>query len=427
MKAESRKNSMLHMVDGASFMSCFSLCSVGVMMPAYVRGLTDNAFLLAMIQIIYDLGTTLPQTFSVYYREIRRKPKASAVHDYFAFALITRSSFLLIGLVSLFFLKDQHALLSVFFIFYTLFCVLLGINSPNWVNLVSVSVPDRSRAEFLGKRELVVRIIGILVSLSVPWFLSHPFPMNYIGLFLAGGVIVVLGILPARFYDELYPIETPTIPEKKRDYFQFIADGIRELSRHKKLFRLLLLVWCLSASRIAYPFFTPYVLETVLSKYPAEAFPWYLSLFNFSFLAFMALTGYLGGQLVSRIGHKKTLLLACVSLLTANTLILTVPCFIAAIISQFFLALFFNSVYFAGLNALMDFSPPEFRPLVSSMNNTVNSLFILFSALLGSVIVFLFGKAAVLLVVSVFAAGMTIFILRTPIRAFFKKTRRILK
>jgi hypothetical protein len=171
----SLKNAVIHLVAAASFFVGISMCSFSVIVPAYVKTYTDNAWVLGAIPVIYSVGMSVPQIFSVYY--LRRyhykgREHRNPVKEYFILELIHRSTFIFIGLSILLFADHPVAALSLFFVFFSICNIVCGFSVPVWIDMLSVTIPDNVRTMFMSLRELVGRSVGILASLTVAMILS---------------------------------------------------------------------------------------------------------------------------------------------------------------------------------------------------------------------------------------------------------------
>jgi hypothetical protein len=411
-----KRNSIIHVVEGAAFTVGISLCSFSVIIPSYIKTYTNNAFLLALIPVIADMGLSLPQTVSVFLQKNSRRKK-TPIADYFWPALITRLCFIAIGVSIFLFAGNKGLALASFYLFFAVFTLTWGMAAPYWINLLSVTIPDSSRPDFLGIREFLSRGLGIAASVTVPVMLSLAvFPDNYAWLFLASGIVMTLGILPARFYKLVYPMKGPSPEHISGGYMRFLRNCFQMVSRNKKLLGLLVIYWGLSVSRISSAFYTPQIMDHIISRYPAGMLHFLISILNLSFLVFMALTSIAVGKLIRILGHKSTLIIGTASLFSANVIIIFFSSLAAAVLGEFFLALFTSCAYLTAVNAVMDHTPPESRSMVSSFNNTINALFIIAFSLIGSLIASIFSYKWALLFTAVLSLVILIYIFKAKVR-----------
>lgn len=420
------RNALTHVVDGASYMVGISLCSFSVIMPSYVKNYTDNPFLLAMIPFLVDVGISVPQILSAFLSHRKGPPdERKTVRNYFFPALITRSLIAVLGISVLVFSADRNAALISFFIMIALFCLSLGFTTPNWINVLSMTIPDKVRAEFLGKRELIARLVGIVFSFALPVILAlNRFPLNYGILFLVSGLIMTGGIFPALFYRKT--VSAPRTPPENQNvkFTAFFRSSLKIITGNKKLLTLLTIYWFLSLSRISTSFYTPYIIDNILSRQSIESSRSLLSAINITLLLSMALASPVIGKLIRKIGHIRSILIGIVSLFTAIVILIASPCVATAIIGQVFVAIFTISAYLVSLNAVMDFAKPGERAVLSAFNNTINAVFITFFTMLGGTIASIFNYEAALIFTAFLTLVMIVVVMNIQIAKGGYKERK---
>ncbi len=413
------KNTIIHYIDGASFFIGISLCSFSVIIPAYVKHYTNSPLMLALIPVIFDIGTSIPQLFNVYLdkKSSRKETKKNTIRDYFISAIINRISFWAIGFSILFFSQYPSVSLLSFYIFFIVFNLSLGVTQPNWINLISVTVPDEVRTRFTGNREFFARTVGIIASFSLPFILGMAeFPKNYAYLFIAAGFCLTIGIIPALFYEPITVIKKDNHNLCYASFSRFIKIGLNIIWINKKLLGLLMLFWSLSVSRISNAFYTPYIIDSIISKYPADQKNLLISILNIALLSFVALTMALVGKLIPKVGYKKFLAIGMSSLILANTIVVFFPFYWSAVLGQFFLALFVSSAYLVSINAIMDYTEPGLRSTIIALNSNINAVFIAIFSIAGSGIAKIFNFQTALLLAAFFSFIIMIIIVRSHIR-----------
>lgn len=421
------RNAVIHVIDGASFMVGISLCSFSVIMPSYVKNFTQNPFLLALIPFLADVGICIPQILSAFLSHKKGRQKhRSLLMNYLHPALLTRASFIAIGIAALVFSADRSAALSSFFILITLFCLALGFTNPIWINVLSMTIPDRIRSDFLGKREFLGRIIGILFSLLLPFFLSiGRFPVNYGYLFIFAGAVMCAGIFPALMYRQTEPPMHTSPANRTVKFAEFTKNSLRTIFHNKKLLALLAIYWSLSVSRISSAFYTPYIIDNILSRQSLESSRMLLSVINFTLLLSMALASPLFGKLIRKIGHVNSIIIGIASLFIAIVIILAFPSIITAILGQVFIAIFTISAYLVSLNAVMDYAKPHDRATLSALNNSINAVFITLFTMIGGTIATFFGFEAALIFTAVLTLAILIITLNLQIGKISFKPKKI--
>lgn len=407
------RNAWMHIIDGSTFFIGTSLCSFTVIIPAYVKGLTSSPFLLVLLPFLMEVGMYGMQPLTTWL--FRKQDSAHTIRVYFWTEFIHRLSFVAIGLSIFIFGHHQGLALISFFFFWTASNVSWGLAIPHWVDILTITIPDRIRADFLGKRELISRLIGVAASFFVPLILAgSAYPVNYGWLFLVAGILFSLGAFSFRAFVPLHHFVPEAEPAPTR-FVEYMKQGFLQIFKHKELLPFLVVIWGMSISRLSYAYFTPYILESVLIRYSADQQDIYLSVLNTSLLVFTALASFVSGKLIHHLGHKTALLGGGLALIVANVLLLVFPVFPAALAANFFLALFMGNSYMVSLNVIMDYSHVNVRSRILAFNNLINIGFIFVFGLVGSLVASHWGYAGALWVtVGVMALILAGVLLRFP-------------
>jgi predicted MFS family arabinose efflux permease len=414
-----KRNQVLHVLDGSSYLVFMSMCSVGVIMPAFVKRYSGDAFLLALIPLLFDLLAALPQPWFAYRirRERARPGGYSPVKRYFAMVVLNRVWFIPFG-IALFFLGGYPAAaLIAFYSALALFSVFLSAASPCWIDLLSLTIPDSIRPGFMGKREMLSRIVGIASSFLVPVFLAvGAFPSNYALLFLVAGLVMVAGILPSPAYAALYPMaERAAGPIES--FASFAKQGFTALFGNKRVRPFLVMFWGYSMARIGNAFFAPYIIDEVLSAYPQDRAALLLSILNMTNLLGMAVAAYASGRVIQRFGNKANLLIGAITIVAAYLAILLWHTFAAAWIGMALLSYYAVAGSQSAINGLMDSAPPEARSILTSFNAFINAFFMMGFYFGGSRIAGKWGYGAALafsaVAMGALALGSAFYLIRT--------------
>lgn len=397
-----KSNGIIHLSDAVSFFIGISMCSFAVIIPSYVKSYTDNKWLLALVPLIMDIGWTLPQIFSVYLEH--RKKERTPIKTYFIFEIIHRISYIAIGVSILLFADNKAIALLSFYILYLASSISWGLAVPHWTDTLSVTIDDKYRADFLGKRDFVARWFGIAASFAVPLILgSSKFPTNYGYLFIVAGLFFTLGAIPIRFLHSVFPFK-----KKKQvqvhGFFSFAKRGIKRLFANKKLRGFLLLFWGGAVSRITSAYFTPYIIDRIIVNYPAESRTLLIGMLNTSLLIFFAIASIIVGWVIHRFKHKVAFIISLIALVLSNLLVLVFPIYPIAIVSNFFLAYFLLSSFMVPVNTIMDYTPHSVRSLRLASFNLINSIsFFIFTFVIGSWLATYFDYEGAMWFVCIFA------------------------
>ncbi len=378
------RNAWMHIIDGGTFFIGTSLCSATVILPAYVKSLTDSPFLLALLPFLMEFGMYGMQPVTTWL--FKKRDSEHTINIYFWTEFIHRLSYVAIAVSIFMFGHNKNLALLSFFLFWTASNISWGMAIPHWVDILTITIPDRIRADFMGKRELISRLTGVLASLAVPLILSSTaFPDNFGRLFLIAGVLFSLGALAFRSFVPLTAFKRDS--EKHNESFpEFLSRGFRQIFTNKNLLPYLVVIWAMSISRLSYAYFTPYIMEKILPLYPAAQQDLLLSILNTSLLVFTALASFITGKLIHHMGHKTAMLGGALSLVAANLMILLVHNFPAALAANLFLALFMGNSYMVSLNVIMDYSHAAERSRMMAFNNVINIGFIFVFGVIGSFI-----------------------------------------
>ncbi len=406
------RNTVIHLMDGSSFMIGISLCSYAVIMPSYVKSFTDNALLLALIPVLTDVGPSIPLLVSAYH--IRRTRSQTgcgtgclAIRKYFLPGFLVRLTFPLIGIGILAFSGSRTLSLVSFFILFAFYTVTLGYATPRWIQVLSVTIPNRIRPDFLSFREMIGRFSGIAFSFLVPLILSvSGFPRNYGYLFLISGFIFSAGFLTVPFYRPTVTLPRRP-PQDNLKFSVFLAENWRAITANRKLTAFLVIFWSLSVSRISLAYITPFIMDHVLSRLSAREGAFWLSALNTTLLVSMAVSAAMIGPIIRRFGHRTAIILGTVCLFLANVLVVVFPSLQTAFAGNVLIAYFTVAGYLVPLNTYMDLASPHDRPAVMAFASVINAVFIIAFSLIGSAIASFFRYRTALL----FAAGLSLVLL----------------
>jgi MFS family permease len=394
-----KRNSVLHTIDASSFFIGVSLCSFGVIIPAYVKSYTNSALLLALIPIIWECGSYIPQLFSLYFTHKRQSH--NPVMSYFIFEGIHRLSFIMIGVSILLFGHNITLSLVSFYIFFILSNLSWGLSIPHWIDTLSMTIPDNIFASFIGKRDMVARFIGILSSLALPFILSLAvFPWNYGYLFLIAGVFFTGGSTAIPFLSVLYPMKREPL-HKELGFVQYVKQSLKTIIGNTDLRFFLGIFWIMGVSRITNAYMSPYVIDNIIALYPEESRGMLLSWYNTSFLIAMGLSSWYMGEMAHRLKQRYTSIVGIAALSLCNFTLILFPTYVTAIAANLFLATFFNAAYLVTMTAIVDKVKPDGRSVIYAVNNTVTAVFILVFSLIGSGVASLFKYRGALIIPAV--------------------------
>lgn len=407
-----KRNVAIHLIDGGSFYVGASLCSFSVIVPAFVQKYTSSAILLMLVPFINEFGMYAFQSVSVYLGH--KAGRQNAIKLYFLFEFIHRFSFIVIGAAIMISQKMGANPLTAFFVAYALSNIAWGFGMPQWNDAVTLTVPDGIRAKFLGQREFWTRVIGVVASFFAPLIFGlGTFPLNYAYLFLIGGFIFTVGMLPVPKFVNLFPFaDDKDVPLPK--FGAFVKEGVKITFGNKNLRVLLLFCLLMIASRITYAYMTPYIIRTVIWQFPVEARDGWIAILNTVQVVSMAAMAYVMGMLLHRLSYKAAVYIAIGCMIVLNATILLFHSLAAAFIAQIFYGLFTNLSFFIPMNAIMDATKPEKRSLAFASYNLAFLVALGVFSAAGTLIAKYLSMAAALWITAGMFGVIALFAIRLP-------------
>ncbi len=237
------------MVDYVFFSVAFSLVSLTVVMPAFVRTLTDSEPLVGLINTVFSAGWLLPQLGAAALMDgkAHKKPYMMAA------VYIGRPLFLLLALLIWGGLTSNPPLmLTVFFASISSFTLLDGIASVAWFDILARAIPLQRRGRLIGTSQLLAGILGVGIGLLVGQILESPrlpYPSNYALLFALSALAHVPSMVALTVLRE--PQGCPGEPSRSMwDFLRQLRAVWRGEPNFRRLmgFRWLVGLWSLAIS-----------------------------------------------------------------------------------------------------------------------------------------------------------------------------------
>jgi MFS family permease len=399
-----RRNFMLNIAEGALFVASGALISPHTVLPAIVVKLGGSNVAVGAIGVIVWVGLFLPQIFSARYVETLPWKKPWAIK----FGAAQRVSVLCLACALMLFGEDRQSVaLVLFFLFYTLCQLLLGVTTPGWFDMFAKMTPTRKRGRLVGIRSSLGGIGAFCCGLILTWLLAgYPFPLNVAIAFFLAFVLQTGSLAVQSFLIEKEP--SPT-------------------SERKPLFTYLSALPVVLRGNVAFKHFLMAAMFQIVAMMPAGFYTVYalarfqldesvVGEFTLAIVAVQVTSALAIGHLTDKHGNKVALVLASAALLTANVLALVAPSAGWFLLVFMFLGVNLGTELLARYNIAVEYAPPEKRSMYIGLMNTVLAPFYLVG-LLGGTISDLFGYTAVFwigLAASVAGTGTMLLLVRDP-------------
>lgn len=286
LSREQRRSFWLNVFNGAVIRLAEVLMDANLVLTTFVARLTDSNLLLGLIGPIGSGGWYLPQLFIS--REMEKLPRK--ITAYRAALGIRLATWLALGL-ALWFLRSPAALLTAFFLTYTIMKLASGLGGVSFMDVTGKTVPSRLRGRLFGLRTLFGGLLSLGGSRLVKWTLQSTlaFPRNYA--LLIFGAMVLGGIAMGAFsIIREEPGPTRKAPTLRRQW----ARGMRALRRDAAFRNMITGRSLLYLGFAALPFYT--VLSRRVLGAPEYEVGNYLTLVTFSSLAVTYLWGWLADK-----------------------------------------------------------------------------------------------------------------------------------
>jgi len=380
-----RRNFTLGVLNGALFQFSSALVSPSLVLPLFLRYLTDSHLLVGLIPSIQQAGWFLPGL--VVSRYIQHRPQKKIYYS--AMAIVRTGSWGLLT-IALFTLEGNRLLLLViFFSLLVVFSLSGGVGGISFMDIVGKAIPVTRRGAFFGSRNFFGGILAFIGGFLVKYALDqsgYPFPTNFGLLFTLS--FLALSVALFLFTQVVEPVEP--VHEGEVALLQQFRRALEIVENDARYRRFLFLRLCLVATQMATPFYILYARDRL--GIPEGMVGLYIS----------AMTVVsVGSNLVwSRISDRRSnkLLLQITSLLGLSIPLsaLFIP-HLSGLFSLENLGYLFGIVFvllgshtagagIGNINFLLEISPAAERPIYLGFTNTLSGVALLASAV-GGVIV----------------------------------------
>ncbi|MFQ5886797.1 MAG: MFS transporter [Anaerolineae bacterium] len=380
-----RRNFILGVLNGALFQFSNALISPSLVLPLFVRYLTDSHLLVGLIPSIAQAGWFLPQLVASRY--IQHRPQKKVYYS--AMAIVRAGSWGLLT-IALFTLGGSRLLLLVvFFSLLVVFSFSGGVAGISFMDIVGKAIPLTRRGAFFGSRNFLGGILAFMGGLIVKYALDqsgYPFPANFGLLFTLS--FFALSVAFFLFAQVVEPVEP--VHEGEVALLQQFRRALEIMENDARYRQFLFLRLCLMATQMATPFYILYARDRL--GIPGGMVGLYLS----AMTAVSVGSNLVWSRISDRRSNKLLLQIASILGLSIPLSALFIP-HLSGLLSPGSLGYLFGVVfvllgsYTAGarignINFLLEISPAVERPIYLGVTNTLLGMALLASAV-GGVIV----------------------------------------
>ena len=193
-----RSNSIITILEQALFSLIRLSISPYLVLPFYLKQLTESTFLIGLIPAVFVIGFALPQFLMVRILRRTRRPMRLLVLS----ALGQRLGMLGMFLLTVFQIRLPNAVtISLFFAVYLFFNIARGCYSPTQIDFLGRGIPN-NRGKIIGLGNFLGGILNLLGTLLLTGLLTKlPYPQAItavMGISLAGSLVSFIAILFLR-------------------------------------------------------------------------------------------------------------------------------------------------------------------------------------------------------------------------------------
>ncbi len=388
-------------IDMILFGVAVGFLDASTVIPEFVGKATESKVLVGLSGILFAIGWRLPQlAFASAANRATNKRRWMLKSS-----LPGRSSIFIIGLVAIFFGKDNPGLmLFAFFTGYALFAIMDGITSLAWVELIGGAVSDGVRGTMFSASQIIQGVMVLGVQGILRELLDDKkqpgFPVNYGIVFIIAAILLTISVF---FLTNVYEAKaTEKVKTRTIEASDFLP-YLKSIAWNDRPFRdfLVMRFFLDAAFYMVSPFYIGFETEK-LNIPSAQAV-------SDSLIAVMI--GTVIGSLLStwfsqKLSARAVIWMMIVSAMVGPLLVLVSPAvgYAALLIAFFTIGL----VHAAGapglLNWMIAYPEPGNRPIYSGIANTI-SMFALIAPVIGGVILqisnyyVLFGLSLVLAII----------------------------
>ncbi|MCP4751750.1 MAG: MFS transporter [Proteobacteria bacterium] len=309
VKRNLRRNYAVNLLYGLFGTTGFRLFFAPTFVPKYIKTLSGSNIVVGLLQAVGSLMHIITLIFAVRIAETDRLRNRVVV-----IGLSMRVQILLMALAG-FFLGNRLNLI-MFFIFYALFNLLIGIQNVVYNMIMSKIIPIDIRGTFVGIRDFLGGFTAWLVARQASVMIADiPFPQSYAWIFLTAFVLTTTGLcfFAASREPAAPSAYAPTPPILK------LFGEMKTMLRLDPSFRNFVIVRALSsASMIGMPYYILYATDSLNLHFSDVA-----DITTYLFITETLFT-LVWGRLADRFGFRAVFLLGLLFMTSAIALLIFV-------------------------------------------------------------------------------------------------------
>ncbi|PJA74821.1 MAG: hypothetical protein CO150_05965 [Nitrospirae bacterium CG_4_9_14_3_um_filter_53_35] len=370
-----RWNLSIGWLDGIFFALGGSMISHITVLPVFLRMFTESKLTISVVHSLTMIGIFVPQIFSAHYIESMPMKKGMVI----LLGGIMRLPWLILALIlpMIVQLPSPYPLV-IFFPLYLIFTTGWGLIIPPWLDMMGRIILPNKRGIFLGIRFTLGRVLSIPGAILTFFIIKgFPFPYNFALCFATAFIILNLSLF---FFSLTREIPYPVV-KKKIALFPFLKSLPGILRRDTNFLYYNISYTLIAFTNLSLSLYSVYAVEHF--HLPSS----YAGIFTALFLGSQALTGLLWGAIGDRYGHKLSMvisalmsILAALTALTARSQTLFYAVFL-------FAGGYISATLISNMNIVLEFCPPEERPLYIGLSNSFAAPVFALSPIIGGMIV----------------------------------------
>ena len=361
---EKRKKSMQFAIYDVIFSSALLSFTTTFLSAFAIYMGADSTYLALLASIPLIFWTVMQLPAAVLVEKTGKRKKINLIST-----LVARLLWLPIILIPVFFISNG---LFFLLLFVTLSSLIGAVASPAWTSMIGDIVPENHRGEYFSKRNKYSVFSGIL-SLIIATGILFIYPDNAFAFILIFSFGVVAGIISCYFLSKMPE------PSFSPGYIK-IKDVKKAFSDSKlKKFILIFFIWHTGVN-IAGPFFMLRLLKDVGASY------FWVPLLAIGTAVMTILTLRLWGQFSDKYGHRVIIIISSFFASFVPLLWIFAPSPEYILLIEMFAGFAWAGFTLAHFNYLLEISPPDKRPVFSSLFWIVFGLGGIIGPLLGAMI-----------------------------------------
>ncbi|MEK6776467.1 MAG: MFS transporter [bacterium] len=375
VKRHHRWNISIGWLDGIFFALGGSMISHITVLPVFLRMFTESKFTISMVHSLTMVGIFIPQIFSAHYIESMPMKKAMVV---FVGALMRLPWLILAVILPLIVPLPSPYPLVIFFSLYLIFTTGWGLVIPPWLDMMGRIILPQKRGIFMGIRFTLGRILAIPGAILTFFIIREfPFPYNFALCFATAFIIFNFSLF---FFSLTREIPYPVV-KKKIKLVRFLKSLPGVLRRDTNFLYYNISYTLIAFTNLSLSLYSVYAVEHF--HLPSS----YAGIFTALFLGSQAVTGLLWGAIGDRYGHKISMAISALMSIMAALTALTARSEIFFYASFLFAGGYISATLVSNMNIVLEFCPPEERPLYIGLSNTFAAPVFALSPIIGGLVV----------------------------------------